>query len=59
MEDALTTATKGIIDGGDISVATKGILHTKFMYWFGELWREIKRFSSIVTNILRLDSPID
>jgi hypothetical protein len=59
MEDALTTATKGIIDGGDISVATKGILFSKFQYWFGELWKEIKRFSSVITNILSLDSPID
>jgi hypothetical protein len=55
----MTIATKGIIDGGDISVATKGILFSKFQYWFGELWREIKRLSSIITNILSLDSPID
>jgi hypothetical protein len=59
MEDAMTIATKGIIDGGDISVATKGILFTKFAYWFGELWREIKRLSSTITNILSVDSPID
>jgi len=59
MEDALTTATKGIIEGGDIAVATKGILFAKFTYWFGELWREIKRLNSYITNILSVDSPID
>jgi hypothetical protein len=59
VEDAMTIATKGIVDGGDIAVVTKGILFSKFQYWFGELWREIKRLSSIITNVLSLDSPID
>ena len=59
MEDAFTICTKGIVAGGDISVATKGILFTKFTYWFGELWREIKRLNSYITNILTVDSPID
>jgi len=59
MEDAFTIATKGIIEGGDIAVATRGMLFSKFMYWFGELWKEIKRLNSYITNILSVDSPID
>ena len=59
MEDAMTIATKGIIDGGDIAVATKGILFSKFQYWFGELWREIINIYSRVTKILDIDSPIN
>ena len=59
MEDAMTIATKGIIDGGDIAVATKGILFSKFQYWFGALWKEIKRLNSYITKILSIDSPID
>ena len=59
MEDGLTVATKGIIDGGDISVATKGILHTKFIYWFGLIWREVISLISTVTNVFSASSPIN
>jgi hypothetical protein len=59
MEDAMTIVTKGFIDGGDISVATKGFLFSKFMYWFGELWKEVVNLTSRITKILDIDSPIN
>ncbi len=59
MEDAMTIATKGIIEGGDIAVATRGILFSKFSYWFGAIWKEIIRLSSMITKVLNLDSNIN
>lgn len=59
MNDALIICTKGIIQGGDISVPTKGFISSKASYWFGQLWRELISLYSTITKTLSMDSKID
>jgi len=59
MEDAMIIATKGLIGGSDITIATKGILFSSVSYWFGLSWREVVSLYSVITKVLNLDSPIN
>lgn len=56
--EGLKMVTKGLIEGGDLPLTTKGVLIGGSWAWLKMLWYEIIRLSSEIVRVLRYNSRI-
>lgn len=57
--EGLKMVTKGWIEGGDITLITKGFLIGGMWAFIKAVWREVIRFVSHISRIVRLGSEIN
>lgn len=57
--NGLNMITKGLISGGDITLATKGFIVGGSYGMFGRIWYEIIRLFSKITKVFRISSDIN